>query len=195
MLPASTGIKESVRADKLWSKDIWQCSMCGQLSQDYPQIGFEPVSEKIFCNICLYHYWDIDGQSWAKYRLDEKRMWTYLPKEPEPDRPKEYWYYWVWSLAPNYTIEDVRSNIDKFIACKLGIFYCDISLEHGEKTGREHYNMRIKAHKCIKGQRVKRYEKAGKIHKQTIRKQTQENWDNVGTYCTKENDIQILIDR
>lgn len=188
-------------ARKLWINDPWTCSICKANYPYYPEnpksqpTGWEVVSEKILCKTCLFHYWEIDHGLWDKYSTVD-RIWCYDPFEVPVEEPKtkEYWYYWVWTLAPNHNIDEVRSNIERFINCDLKIYYCDISFEHGDKNGREHYNMRIKAHKAIKGQRIRRYEKAGKINRQTIRKRTQENWDNVGNYCSKENEIEVLID-
>lgn len=127
--------------------------------------------------------WKVKNGKWYLYGVDET----------EPRAAKDFWYYWVWTLAPNHKIEEVRANIEKFANRNLGIYYMDISLEHGDTNGREHYNMRIKSRQCIKGQRVKPYERTGKINRQTIRKHTEENWDSVGNYCSKENDIEILI--
>lgn len=195
MLPRDTGIKESVSREQLWKYDTWICSTCGQCSLNYPRIGWSTLDNEILCIECFLSEHNSHDLLCNAY-IDENRF-IRLSKPEIEDIPteKEYWYYWVWTLAPNRKIEEVRTNIDKLVGRDLGIFYLDISFEHGEKSGREHYNMRIKSSRCIKAQRVKQYEKCGKIHKQTIRVHTEENWMAVGNYCSKENEIEILINK
>lgn len=193
MLPSGTGIKESVPRARLWKSDTWHCEMCRRSSQDYPNIGWDPMENKIVCIECFLH-WHEETDILGRWHIGEDRIITcHKPEVVEEVKDREYWYYWVWTLAPNHTIEEVRSNIEKFVNCDHGFIYVDISLEHGDESGREHYNMRIRSRKCIKAQRVRRYEKAGKINRQTIRKHTEENWDNVGNYVTKENPIEVLV--
>lgn len=107
----------------------------------------------------------------------------------------EYWYYLVWTKGPNVKIETVRNNIDKLLKRKdkLGIFYCDISFEHGDISGREHYNMRLKTRGPMPKNRISHYEKSGKINYQPIKKRSDENWNNIGNYCNKENPVEQLL--
>lgn len=171
--------------------------MCGRIPEVTQEFPSHPWMDYKICETCVTNVAlpNTGPEDRLIWRVKDKKWFLYDVVRGIPERQREYWYYWVWTLAPNHSIEEVRANIDKFVACDLGIYYCDISFEHGEETGREHYNMRIRSHKCIKAQRVKRYEKAGKINRQTIRKQTESNWDNVGNYCSKENEIEVLVDQ
>lgn len=158
-------------------KDCW-LKWCWRDSLENPKI-------KKFMNHTEDEIQD-DAIIWLRKRLEELEQ---IPK-------KEYWYYLVWTHKDDYPITKILENIRKLVvrAKKLGAFYIDISLEHGEEKGREHYNMRIKSYKMIPKNRFKHYEKYGSINYQAIHLHTLENWTNVGNYCKKENSIEILLD-
>lgn len=121
-------------------------------------------------------------------------MWMIkLPPEPEPDPPpkaREYWYFLTWTLAPGHTIDEVEKNIAKFVSRDLGFLACDTVLEHGGKYEREHYHMRLKLSRPLKKQKIAHYNKVGYVHMVSCRKQTQENWESVEGYMSKENEIK-----
>lgn len=110
------------------------------------------------------------------------------------ERRKEYWYFLTWTHNDNHTIQDVRTNIDLFVKRDLGIIACDIVLERGEVSGREHIHMRLKTSKSLKKQRVGHYQKVGHIDFVVIKKHTQLNWDDkLAGYMSKEHEIEALV--
>lgn len=117
-------------------------------------------------------------------------------KNPQLLVQKEYWYYLVWTHNDDHTIQEVYTNIEKLVGRseKLGIYFLDVSYEKDSaKNGREHYNMRIRSNKAIPKNRFSHYEKCGHIHYQPIRKKEEDNWNNLGNYCSKETKIIRLI--
>lgn len=182
--------------------EFW-CQLCvadyfnvttSALQQDWELVQ-TPLSSKDGENKGQWFYlWKLKPIEIPFHKLSAAAQEKFLIEQEESKPKKEYWYYLVWTLAPSHTIDEVKANINLLANRSLGIFYLDVSLEHGDINGREHYNMRIKSYRPIKKQRFSHYERVGKINYQTIRKHTEENWMAVGNYCSKENEIQVLID-
>lgn len=148
-------------------------------------------------SVVVWEYWD---DSLVAFNHGKVPMWKWRPDfEQYVDRirqvpEKEYWYFLRWSHNNGYTIGDVRTNIDKFVTREaLGIIACDIVLEHGEKKGRAHYHMRLKTTRPLKKQKLDTYARMGFIHYQPVHKHTQENWDNIRNYMSKESELECLV--
>lgn len=165
-----------------------------KLSRDMDSISrkkYEETTWLMRCQIARHPKYTIREQAIVKMFEEE---WF-----PKIEPAKEYWYYTVWTVAPGKSISNVRSNIDLFVGRSdtLQLFYVDASLEKTDMETHEpirpHYNVRFKSHKSIPKNRIHQYEKAGMINYQVINKHTEENWDNVGNYISKENSIEVLL--
>jgi len=187
-------IETNSRARERW----WICAYCDNTRGTSNIANWMSYTHSFVCGPCLLdikHPEEIYDVVWKKVndRGDHVPMWTVrLPPEPVPDPPpkaKEYWYFLTWTMAPGHTIEEVKKNISKFLSRDLGFLACDTVLEHGGEYDREHYHMRLKLSRPLKKQKIAHYNKVGFVHMVSCRKQTQENWESVEGYMTKENEI------
>lgn len=179
---------------------IEDCSACGG-SSITRLIGWCVWTGEFLCSQCLVDH--IGHESYGRWRLAplEFRHYSTLqwtterpPPPPEPIRPpREYWYWLTWTYNDDHTIGDVWENILKFSRCRHHFLALDVVLEHGEKSGRLHYHMRVRTSRCLKRQRIQRYQTAGKIKFDVVRSRTQENWNRLENYMTKENPIINLL--
>lgn len=141
----------------------------------------------------VHHIWECDKCDMCCF------CWTFRKEKEKIRKPKEYWYYLVWTWNNAHCISDVRKNIDRFLLRKktLGLLYVDISLEETDmnsgKKIRAHYNMRVKTSKSMVKSRFKYYEREGNIYYDVIRVHSKKNWENVGNYISKENPPTTLL--
>jgi len=176
------------------------CEICNASTSDTQLLGFFRAEQKFFCSTCLekevgnVDRWRLDDISLLEqYQYPEwvPPMLQTFVDVPKPAR--EYWYFLTWTHNDNHTIENVWSNILRFKDRSLGFLALEAVKEHGTESGRDHYHMRMKLSRPLKKQKVKHYEKAGHIDFVTIRKHTQENWENLEGYMSKESEIIDLM--
>lgn len=152
--------------------------------------------DKYICARCLQFY--VGKEPHVIITVDEKPIWTPV-SSLSPDflenPAKENWYFLLWTHDEDHTIEEVRANLDRFAARRvaLGLIACDIVLEHGEVTNREHYHMRIKTTIPLKRNRLLAYLKCGDIKIRFVKDHTEYNWNKLTNYMSKENKIEKLI--
>lgn len=180
------------------------CCIC----TSHDEVAWHPTHERDMCVNCLNTY--------AVHVYPQERVWTpfgginvafyrwvaVVPPHVEvphahgaDDRRREYWYFLTWTHDDNHTINDTRKNIALFVKRDLGIIACDIVLERGEVSGREHIHMRLKTSKPLKKQRVQHYRRtSGNVDFVVIKKHTRANWDDkLAGYMSKEHEIETLV--
>jgi len=177
------------------------CEICNASTSSTQLIGFFRADQKFLCSTCFGEkvgnllLWRLDDiHLFEQYQYPE---WVPLMLKTIEDipRPKrQYWYFLTWTYNDNHTIDDVWSNILRFRDRDLGFLALEVVKEHGSESGRDHYHMRLKLSRPLKKQKVQHYMKAGHIDFVTIRKHTQENWENLEGYMSKESEIIDLLD-
>lgn len=161
-----------------------------------------PLDKHYLCQAWACHNWSmwIDSEDKSQEMIQEQillhKKALSLEHKIKDDSSKEYWYFMTWTHNELFDIETVKGNIEKLAsrADKLGIFYIDYVYEEGDKSGREHYHSRVKSTKMLCQRDYKNYLKYGNIDKITIHKHTEDNFNNIGNYMSKQNDIVKLIE-